>query len=126
MGKVFLADVIGESGIRCLLADGKMLKFHFNGTCIGEFPISYNVASMQEVEVISLLVSGSNIELGFNINQVFGKTESSKGLAEINQILTTLQGLVFAGKVQNSLDSIAYNQYIYVFIRGSINQGMLA
>lgn len=126
MGKAFIADVIGEQGVRCLVADGKMLKFHFNGTCLGDFPVSYNLASMQEVELISLLVTGNKAELGFNVGQVFTKKEIQSSLADINNTLSNIQGLIFVGMKQGVLEEVSYYQYLYAFIRGAIRPDMIA
>ena len=125
MSKVFLVDVPNEFGIRGLIGDGKLLKFKFNGVCIGEFPIDYNVSTMQEVDVISVLVSGTQVELAFNTNQTFTKKTSLIGLADIAKKLNNLNGLIFMGRREGQHGQDKYSQYIYAFIKGSVNPSVL-
>lgn len=120
MSKVFLVDIPSEFGVKGIIGDGKMLKFHFNGNCLGEYPIDYNVTTMQEVDVVSVLVSRGEVEVGLNTNQQFMKKGSLLGLADIANRLNMIQGLIFMGRREGSYEHESYSQYIYAFIKGNI------
>lgn len=125
MGKVFLADIPTEYGVKGLIADGHMLKFHFNGTCLGDFPISYGVTTMQEVDIVSVLNVEGKIELAFNISHEFSKTETSKPMSELTNKLGSINGLVFVGMKMESIDNVKYVQYIYAFLKGTIHKDLV-
>lgn len=126
MGKVFLATLPSEYGTRVLLADGQMLKFHLNGKCVGEFPVDFNVVSPQEVDVVSVLVAGSTIEVGYNIGQEFSKKTSLMGLADIAKRLNNTDGLIFVGIRDGSVENTSYTQYIYAYLKGSVNNSIIS
>jgi hypothetical protein len=121
MSKVFLAGISGEAGIRALLGDGKMLKFNIRGTCLGEFPISYGITTMQEVDVVSILVCKDSIEVGYNIEQKFSKHTANKGIGDIAAIMQNLGGVIFVGKRDGQADDTAYTQYIYAYMKGHVS-----
>lgn len=125
MSKVFLANLPHEVGTRCLIGDGKLLKFKFNGTCLGEFPLDYNVTSLQEVDIVSVLISNTDVEIAFNTNQTFTKKTSMLGLADIARTINGMQGLVFAGQRDGQDGTATYSQYIYAFLKGSIVESLL-
>lgn len=125
MSKVYLADIVGEFGTRCLIGDGKMLKFRLNGTCLGEFPIDYNILGLQEVDIVSVLVSDNNVEVGYNINQEFTKKSTNLALSEIARRLNNANGLIFIGKRDGKEADVSYSQYIYVFLKGSVSTSLI-
>jgi hypothetical protein len=119
LGKVFLINVPNEFGVKGLINEGKMLKFHFNGTCLGEFPLSFSKVSLQEVDIVSLLVlENGELEVGYNIAEVFSKKTATRSLSDIVLLINAANGLVFAGK-RDEKDS--YVQYIYAFMRGVLS-----
>jgi hypothetical protein len=121
MSKVFLAGISGEAGIRALLGDGKMLKFNIRGTCLGEFPISYGITTMQEVDVVSLLVYKDSVEVGYNIEQKFVKQVANKGIGDISAIMQNLGGVIFVGRKDGQEGETAYTQYIYAYMKGHVS-----
>jgi hypothetical protein len=110
---------MNELGTKGLINDGKMLKFHFNGTCLGEFPLSFSKVSLQEVDIVSLLVlDNGEVEVGYNIAEIFSKKPAIRSLSDIINLINAANGLVFAGKRE---EKDAYVQYIYAFMRGVLS-----
>lgn len=124
MSKVFFISNAGGFGERALIGDGKMLKFKFNGDCLGEFPIDYNLSTLQEVDIVSLLVEGSELEIGFNVQQQFTKKQPASGLADVANKLNNQQGLIFIGKRNGKNTDGQFVQYIYTFLKNSVNPSL--
>lgn len=120
MSKVYLVETASAIGYRHLVGDGKLLRFNVQGICLGEFPISYDFTSMQEVDVISVLVANNNVELGYNTGQQFSKKTTLLGLSDIARKISSLSGLIFVGKKDGVADGVTYSQYIYTFLKGSV------
>lgn len=125
MSKVFLIDVPEEYGVRGLIGDGKMLKFHFNGTCLGEFPVPFDNVTLQEVDIVSLLVSNNDVEIAVNASREFKKKISKISLSEVAKQVQSLNGLVFLGIKKDNAHGVPYTQYIYAFLKGAIHPSIL-
>jgi hypothetical protein len=121
MAQVYLIDVPNEFGVKGLIGDGKLLKFNFSGTCLGEFPIPYNNMTLQEVDVLSVMVADNNVEVGYNMGQTFTKKETLIGLADIARKIDSIKGLIFIGIKDGNNSGVKYSQYIYTFLKGSLS-----
>lgn len=123
LARVFYAYHPNESGMVYLLGMGKALRFAFNGRFMREEPLSFEYGSMEEVDLLSILVynGGKNIELGINFGGVFTKRETSKTVGDLAMILGTLPNNVFTGVRQGDLDGVKYTQYFYAYKKGSVN-----
>jgi hypothetical protein len=106
-----------ELGITGLIGDGKLLRFKLNGSFVSESPFEFLQVTMQEVDILSILVSGGEFELGFNIDGNFFARSSNLGLSDLVRIVNSTHGLVFVGKIDNSG---GYTQYLYVFMQGNL------
>lgn len=125
MGKIFLTDVKGEYGVKALVGEGQMLKFAINGKCLGVFPLTFNIGSMQEVDIVSVLMERNNIELAYNIGEEFGKIRTNKSLADVGMLLNTQKGVIFVVRREDQTAGIKFTQYLYIFMRGSVNKAIL-
>lgn len=122
MSRVYLLDLPHDFGLKGLANEGKVLKFKFNGDCVGQYPIDFSSTStMQEVDIVSVLVFGTNVELAFSINGVFLIKAYNLGLSNIVRTLNSLNGLIFVGKREGSDSGVTYVQYIYSFLKGAVS-----
>lgn len=115
--KVFLISVPNEVGVQGLIGDGKLLKFGYNGVCLGEYPLIFD-ATLQEVDIISLLQVGTDVEVGYNIGRKFFKKPAKKSISEIASIVNNHSSVVFLGRRDGAIDGAKFSQYIYVFRYG--------
>lgn len=122
VAKIFLTDMTDGSGLKSLVGEGKMLKFSYNGTCLGEYPLSFDYGTMQESDIVSILMQGSSIELAYNIGGVFRKHKTLRGIGEVAKVLNNMQGVLFVGKRDGSDGGETYTQYLYVFSSGVLPQ----
>jgi hypothetical protein len=120
MPKVVMACVDNNIFLRALVSEGRMLQFGIGGKYVGEFPISFDLTYVEEVDVVSLLSNNGHIEVGVNCNEVFTKFETGRDLATLNMLCNGLKGLEAPFRRQVKTDGILYTQYIYVYKKGSI------
>jgi hypothetical protein len=120
--KVHFINIPSEPGMRGLIGDAKMLKFNLSGICLGEFDVYLgNNVTYQEVDIISILQVGQEIELGYNIDQQFYKKTPKGSIGDIAAIINTLTGVIMVGLRDGVYGGTQYRQYIYVLIKGSVS-----
>lgn len=124
LGKVYLTSISTEPLVRVLVGEGQMLKFDLTGRCLGRFPVSFNLGTLQEVDVVSLLLQGSNLEVASNLDAEFVKFRPSKSLAEIVSFLNALSGLIFVGRRDDMVEQTKFSQYLYIFMRGTVPRNL--
>lgn len=119
MSKVAIADVDNNMFLKGLINEGIMLKFGLGGKYLGEFPISFNLSNVKDVDIISILSNNKNIEIGLNIDEAFSKFNSSKDIVVLNGICTQqLRGFNSGFRRELNIDGVVCIQYIYVYDKG--------
>lgn len=119
MSRVAIADVDGNMFMKGLINEGVMLKFGVGGKYLGEFPISFNVTNIKDVDIISILSDNTNIEIGLSIDESFSKFTTNKHLVTLNDIcLNKLKGLDTCFRRELSIDGVNCTQYIYIYNKG--------
>ena len=119
MSKVVIADVDNNMFLKGLINEGTMLKFGVGGKYLGEFPISFNISNMIEVDIISILSNNKNIEIGLNIDETFSKFMSSKDVVAINEICTRkINCFQMSFRRELNVEGVACIQYIYIYTKG--------
>lgn len=120
MGKVFLGSDASQAYTRSLYADGQHLKFDFSGNFLGYAPVDFGAKTLQEVDVVSALHTGTEVELAFNLNSTFSISSGKHTLSGVLKVVNSLPGLIFMGKRQEKGLEGSYTQYIYVFLQGHL------
>ena len=116
--RVKLAGESGFNSSNLLLHEGKEHRFNFANKYLGEFDMTFNYRFMQDVDIVSILVYGSNIELAFDTADGFSKRKTSVPVSQLARILPSTKGFITG--LERRIDN-ACVQYIYVYISGSID-----
>ena len=124
--KAFLINGIdGNILAQGVTNEGVMLKFGVGGKYLGKFPIPFNNSNIREIDVVSILNVENQLELGYVINNEFRKYSLYADLEEILQWVNYIDNMVFVGRRTDSEGGIVYNQYIYGFKKGCLNEKRL-
>lgn len=125
MGKIYLTSINGDLFSQCLIGDGKMLKFALGGKFLGEFFIDYNIGTLQEVDIVSILVVEGTVEVAYNMKGTFNKCVPTKDIPDIINFFNQMQGIVFTGRRQGQLDGVTFSQYFYAFRVNTLHESTL-
>lgn len=125
MGKTYLTSINGDLFSQCLIGDGKMLKFALGGKFLGEFSIDYNIGTLQEVDIVSILVVEGTVEVAYNMKGAFNKCVPTKDIPDIINFFNQMQGIVFTGRRQGQLDGVTFSQYFYAFRVNTLHESTL-
>lgn len=120
MGRVYLGVCIdGDPYKQGIMAQGRMLVFSM-GSYIGELPTSYNIGSIQEVDILSILDEGEYIELAAHIGGVFTKYELklSQEVFFEKTLSIMKKGYTYRGERFINLSGVVARQTFVVFPQG--------
>lgn len=115
-----LNGVDGNSLTQGIYAHNKMLKFGIGGKYLGEGPISYNHTRLREIELVSVLNVGNDLEVACNINKEFYKFNVYAEVYDILKWCNTHPNLVVVGRREGSVGDVSFIQYFFGFTRGTI------
>lgn len=121
MSTVYLSRGRSMSAPTYLVHDGVMHKFDWLQGYISSEPANINILpNLQEVDLLSVLAYTGGVELGYNVNRVFGKRNPRNSVAAITSILQAKQGLQVLSQRNWSvaLNESNVMQYFFVFTKG--------
>lgn len=126
MSKVLFISRYNNSFLsQALVGDNKILEFGVGGRFIAERPLSYNLGSFVEVDIISILAQNGFIEVSTNINGVFTKWDCDLQLMKLVNKFNTFKNKVFMGTIQSAVDNVKYTQYIFAYSAGSLGNNQM-
>lgn len=122
MSKVFYVDRYKGSILsKALFADDTLLEFALGGKFVRQGPIDYSVQAMSEVDIVSVLKSGGGAEIATSVNGVLTTCVVDINLMQVVNTLRGVNGLVFIGTRQDSVDGIPFTQYIFAYNKNIIS-----
>lgn len=124
--KAFLIDGIdGNILAQGLLNEGEILKFGAGGKYLGRFPISFNMGTTREIDLVSIVNVDNQLELGYIINNEFKKCPIYTDINDLIRWVNIIDNMVFIGRKVDVESGVEYNQYLYGFKKGSLKENKL-
>ena len=124
--KAFLIDGIdGNILAQGLLNEGSILKFGAGGKYLGRFPISFNMGTTREIDLVSIANVDNQLELGYIINNEFKKCPIYADLNDLIRWVNFIDNMVFIGRKVDVESGVEYNQYLYGFKKGTLKENKL-
>lgn len=120
--RYFLIEDRDRFVIRTLVGDGKSIDFNLSGTFVGMSQVSMlGNKIVQEVDIVSVLVHRSVVEVATSIGGEFQKVIAMRELTDLMKILPTLSGFVFTATIPYPENCM---QYLYMYRLGNLPKGM--
>lgn len=118
LSKVYFTQTSATEGLtKRLLGDGKVLSFDFNGSFLKEESFNFDSnLTLQEIDLLSLLVYGKHFEVATSCNGVFQKRPFAMTLPTFLRFLNGLPGLLFIGHRKGVCVGVEYLQSFYAFL----------
>lgn len=105
--------------------DNKMLTFGTGGKFISAGPISYKYSRIREIDLVSIINVGNEMEVAFVIDKQFSKYPVNGDINEIVKWFNTHPNLIFVGRKDDNYSdnqgSIGYIQYFFGFTKGVLS-----
>ena len=103
-----------------------MLKSVYTGNYLGEFPVDFNVDSLIEVDIVSIIFDGNGIEVALNFNDYLYKYNTElDAISLVNVLLNDAdinKVIVFSGRREIMVYDKKVSQYLIALNKGSVSK----
>lgn len=124
-----LNGVDGNSLTQGIAYNGRLLKFGIGGKYLGESGMSYNFSRQRELDLVSIINVGNELEVAYIINREFKKFAVYSDVFEIIKWCNTNPNLIFIGKrdcqYKDSIGAVPYSQYFFGFKPETLSEQQL-
>lgn len=124
-----LNGVDGNSLTQGIVYNGRVLKFGIGGKYLGESGMCYRFSRQRELDLVSLINVGNELEVAYIINREFKKFPVYSDIFDIIKWCNTHPNLIFIGKrdcqYKDSEGSVPYSQYLFGFTANMLKEQQL-
>ena len=109
--------------------DNEMLIFGAGGKFLGSSSLSYKHTRLREIDLVSLINVGNEMEVAYIMNKEFRKYPVNGDIFEIVNWCNTHPNLIFVGRrdcvLTDAKGQVPYIQYFFGFTKGKMDEKRL-